>query len=151
MSRAEINRAELSRATQIPYTTLDSILKRDHFENVKLQILRKLCAYFNVSLEYLIFDEVTDPKYKRQVTSSRQHPALAPDEQKLIDNYRTLNDQGKEYILSCMDTALLAYSENPAERVLYIARSGDQGEVHIAKDAQEEALRALDESSDPDL
>lgn len=45
----------------------------------------------------------------------------------------------------------VANAVNPAERVLYIARSGDQGEVHIAKDAQEEALRALDESSDPDL
>lgn len=42
-------------------------------------------------------------------------------------------------------------ASNPAERVLYIARSGDQGETRITKDAQEEALRALDESSDPDL
>lgn len=98
MSRAEINRAELSRATQIPYTTLDSILKRDHFENVKLQILRKLCAYFDVSLEYLIFDEITDPKYKRQVTSSRQHPALAPDEHQLISDYRAFNAEGQEKI-----------------------------------------------------
>lgn len=45
----------------------------------------------------------------------------------------------------------VANAVNPAERVLYIARSGDQGETRITKDAQEEALRALDESSDPDL
>lgn len=45
----------------------------------------------------------------------------------------------------------VAAASNPAERVLYIARSGEQGETRITKDAQEEALRALDESSDPDL
>lgn len=149
MNRAEINRAELSRATKIPYTTLDSILKRDHFENVKLEILRKLCAYFNVSLEYLVLDEIIDPGYRRK--SSSIPNALSPDEQKLVEDYRVLSDRGKEHIRSCMDAALLAYSAESRDRVLYIARSGDQGETRITKDAQEEALRALDESSYPDL
>lgn len=40
------------------------------------------------------------------------HPALAPDEQKLIDDYRTLNDQGKEHIRVCMASAQALFKES---------------------------------------
>ena len=58
-----VTRAELSRATGIPYTTIDGILKRDSLNNVKLPTLQALAQYFNVSLDYLIIDEITDKKY----------------------------------------------------------------------------------------
>ncbi len=50
-----------------------------------------------------------------------------------------------------MAAALAAFSKPHLEPLPYIARSGEQGEVHIAKGAQGEALRALDESSGPGL
>lgn len=143
------NKRQLSELSGIPYSTIAGFYTKG-YDKMKLSTLKSLANFFNVSIDYLGRDEIVDPDYGKFILKPASTD-YSPDEQKLIDNYRTLNDQGKEYILSCMDTALLAYSENPAERVLYIARSGDQGEVHIAKDAQEEALRALDESSDPDL
>lgn len=39
----------------------------------------------------------------------------APDEQKLLEDYRTLNDQGKEHIRVCMASAQALFKENNAD------------------------------------
>lgn len=110
MARDQIKTvAELSRALDIPYKTMDNLLKRDHFENVKFSTLRKLCYLFNVDLRYLCFDEITDPNFE---IKSSEPSTLSPDEQKLIDDYRTLNDQGKEHIRVCMASAQALFKES---------------------------------------
>ena len=48
-----INRNQLSKAANIPYTTLDGISKRG-CDNVKLSTLIKLADYFDVSIDYLV-------------------------------------------------------------------------------------------------
>lgn len=94
MARDNITKkADLARALDIPYTTIDNILKRDHFDNVKFSTLEKLCNYFHVDLRYLIKDEITDPNYTDTIQPS---PSLSQDETQLLDDYRNLNDEGKE-------------------------------------------------------
>lgn len=113
MARDQIKTvAELSRALDIPYKTMDNLLKRDHFENVKFSTLRKLCYLFNVDLRYLCFDEITDPDFE---INPSEPSALSPDEQKLIDDYRTFNAEGQEkirdYVADLKDN--LKYKKHP--------------------------------------
>lgn len=86
-------KADLARDLDIAYSTIDNILKRDHFDNVKFSTLEKLCDYFHVDLRYLIKDEITDPNYGLSSLSSSD---LSEDETNLIEDYRNLNDEGKE-------------------------------------------------------
>lgn len=110
MARDHITKkADLARALDIPYTTIDNILRRDHFDNVKFSTLEKLCDYFQVDLRYLIKDDITDPNYG--APASYTSSPLAPDEQKLIEDYRTLNDQGKEHIRVCMASAQALFKD----------------------------------------
>lgn len=93
--------AELSRILDIPYKTLDNIMHRDTFDNVKFTILKKICIYFKVDLRYLCFDEITNPN-----PDSACNVPLAAREQALIDSYRKLNRQGQAYIDQTIEMAL---------------------------------------------
>lgn len=70
---------------------------------------------------------------------------------RIISTYWKLTPEEKAGVQKMVQCFVDEDEKQASETIPYIARSGDQGEVHIAKDAQEEALRALDESSDPDL
>ena len=96
MSRDNITKkADLARALDIPYTTIDNILKRDHFDNVKFSTLEKLCDYFHVDLRYLIKDVITDPNFNDLTPSP---PSLSSEETQLVEDYRSMNDEGKEKV-----------------------------------------------------
>lgn len=96
MSRNNITKkADLARDLDIAYSTIDNILKRDHFDNVKFSTLEKLCDYFHVDLRYLIKDEITDPNYGLSSLSSSD---LSEDETLLVEDYRSMNDEGKEKV-----------------------------------------------------
>lgn len=60
MKERKINKAELARESGVPYTTIDGFYKKGA-ENAKLSTLKKLCSYFNCSLDYLADDEVQEP------------------------------------------------------------------------------------------
>lgn len=53
MLNKDINRSQLSKGANIPYTTIDGIFKKGA-HNIKLSTLIKLADYFNVSLDYLV-------------------------------------------------------------------------------------------------
>lgn len=57
MKEKNINKAELSRASGVPYTTIDGFYKKGS-DNAKLSTLKKLCNYFGCSLDYLADDDV---------------------------------------------------------------------------------------------
>ena len=59
MKERKINKAELARESGVPYTTIDGFYKKGS-ENAKLSTLKKLCAYFNCSLDYLADDNVDE-------------------------------------------------------------------------------------------
>jgi len=56
MAEKRITKAILSREADIPYTTIDGFYKKG-CDNIKLSTLRKLAAYFNCSLDYLVDDD----------------------------------------------------------------------------------------------
>jgi DNA-binding Xre family transcriptional regulator len=62
MKEKNINKAELARESGVPYTTIDGFYKKGS-ENAKLSTLKKLCTYFECSLDYLADDNVyTEPE-----------------------------------------------------------------------------------------
>lgn len=48
-----INKSQLSKGANIPYTTIDGIFKKGA-HNIKLSTLLKLADYFHVTLDYLV-------------------------------------------------------------------------------------------------
>lgn len=70
---------------------------------------------------------------------------------RIISTYWKLTPEEKAGVQKMVQCFVDEDTKQASETIPYIARSGDQGETRITKDAQEEALRALDESSDPDL
>lgn len=59
MKERNINKSILARESGIPYTTIDGFYKKGS-ENAKLSTLKKLCAYFDCSLDFLADDEVNE-------------------------------------------------------------------------------------------
>ena len=57
MQERNINKSILARESGVPYTTIDGFYKKGA-ENAKLSTLKKLCSYFNCSLDFLADDEV---------------------------------------------------------------------------------------------
>ena len=96
MQKEKINKNILSKNSGIPYTTIDGFYKKG-YQNTKLSTIQKLATYFNVSLDYLIFDEIVDLDYgkvdKFKVTT---------DEMYFIEKYRKLDDYDKEVVNSTL-------------------------------------------------
>lgn len=61
MREKGINRVELSKGADIPYSTISSLYDKG-YENVKLSTLKKLADYFECSLDYIADDNVTERK-----------------------------------------------------------------------------------------
>lgn len=53
----KMNKNMLSKETGIPYTTIDSFYKKGA-DNIKLSNLKKIADYFDVSLDYLVDDNI---------------------------------------------------------------------------------------------
>ena len=81
----------LSKQSNIPYTTLKNFYTRGT-ENVGLSTLKKIASFFNVTLDYLIYENIT---YE-----------LDKSEQNIIESFRQLNDIGKEKLITYADDLL---------------------------------------------
>ncbi|MBE6591134.1 MAG: helix-turn-helix domain-containing protein [Ruminococcaceae bacterium] len=81
-----IPKSELARAAEIPYTTLDSMLKRDS-DTARLEAMFRIAAYLDVSLEELIY-----PGGKANASG------LTEEEKRLLENYRNLDTRGKRTV-----------------------------------------------------
>ena len=51
MKERNISKADLAWESGVPYTTIDGFYKKGS-ENAKLSTLKKLCNYFNCTLDY---------------------------------------------------------------------------------------------------
>jgi transcriptional regulator with XRE-family HTH domain len=81
IQKAGINKHKLAMESGIPYSTIDGFYKKG-YQNVKLSTLKRLCYYFNVTLDYLI--------------EGNSVAVLEYDEMQLIGFFRDLNKEGKE-------------------------------------------------------
>lgn len=86
------SKMQLAKFANIPYSTLTSLYNKD-FKKAKLPTIEAICNVFGVTLDYLCRDEITDPNYGISPLSSSD---LSEDETQLVEDYRSLNDEGKE-------------------------------------------------------
>lgn len=84
-------KAQLAKASGIPYTTLDSMLKRDS-DASKFVTIYKMAEFLDVPVEELVFDEDACERTRRS--------ELNDDEKMLIDNYRSVDARAKESIFA---------------------------------------------------
>lgn len=82
-SRHIKNRAELSRLSGIPYTTIDGVYKNPQ-ENITLKTLRRLSDFFGVSLDYLI----TGLEGEKEIF-------LTPEDTAMLALYKDMNQTGQ--------------------------------------------------------
>lgn len=61
--------------------------------------LKKIANYFNVSVDCLVASETIDPSLTKQ-------------ERFLLNSFRSLSNQGQEYILQTMDLAVRTYKKD---------------------------------------
>lgn len=81
-------KAELAKAAQIPYTTLDSMLKRDS-DATRLRTIYKIADYLDVPVEELVFDDYSNINKKTELSEA---------ELLVIENFRQADERGKEII-----------------------------------------------------
>lgn len=82
-------------------------------QNLKRETIQKLSEIFNVSP--VSFIEISsDSFHPSNVQSTAREAIVITDkyEKSLINNYRNLSDQGKEYILQTMEMAVKTYKKD---------------------------------------
>lgn len=115
MSEKGLNKRTLSQSSGVPYTTIVGLYTKG-YEGVRMNTIKSIARFFGVSTDYLIQDDISDRFYGLSVSCSESsQQELTSDEQQLIDDYRTLNDQGKEHIRICMASAQALFKENSAD------------------------------------
>ena len=87
-----------------------TLSEQSGYENMKMSTLFKLGDFFNVPIDYLIMDEFDTP-HDYYLYLVRNDNKLETDAEKhLLSAFRSLNDKGKEAVLSHLEIV----SGNPA-------------------------------------
>lgn len=84
-----MTKASLAKACGIPYTTLDSMLKRDS-DTARLAAVFRIAETLGVSVEELVFDDAKEP-------------VLAPDQMRVLLLYGALDQRGKDTVVSLLE------------------------------------------------
>jgi hypothetical protein len=92
-----INKSVLSKESGVPYTTIDGFYKKG-YEKAKLPTIQKIANYFDVTLDYLMRDDINDCK--------THGFKIEFNEIQLIKNYRSLTPSGKETVDKTIDSVL---------------------------------------------
>lgn len=91
MEQKAINRHTLAAQAGIPYTTIVGLYKKG-YENVKLTTLKALASYFDVSIDFLVCDNISIEGYFMQ-----RH------EDEMIEKYRQLDQRGKAAVNNTLE------------------------------------------------
>ena len=103
LSEKGLSTPEAARDCGLSDSTLRSIITRKN-KTVALEVAMKISKGLCVSLERLNGMKELEPK----------NNAMHPDEEKLLKVFRSLNSEGKKYILQTMQMAVMTYKETPA-------------------------------------
>lgn len=85
MENRGLKRSDLSRGSGLSYTTIDGLYKKG-FDNMKLQTLKAIADYFEVSIDYLVNDDFVEVE------------GADSEEQRLLAKYRELDDMGRRAV-----------------------------------------------------
>ena len=97
MEKYHLTKSSLSKACDIPYTTIVGWYKRG-YEGLKLPTLKKLSNYFEISLDYWADETLIEPIPKNIDNSS-----LTQKELNLIESYRRLSPKVQSIIEQIID------------------------------------------------
>lgn len=84
-----MTKAALAKESGIPYTTLDSMLKRDS-DTQRLATVFRIAKALGTSVEELVFEEAEEKK-------------VSPEEKRILDLYAILDARGKDTVLSLLE------------------------------------------------
>lgn len=138
MDKNKLNKSTLSKACNIPYTTIDGWYKRG-YEGLKLPTLKKLSDYFNVSLDYWADDEIDEliPKKNNGQNSSINSLVTNMDYSATILNRKDENDIAKrlENTMTDLDTdeALMFSGEPLDDMTRELLKASLENSLRIAK------------------
>lgn len=113
MQKLHLTKAQLAKAADIPYTTLDSMLKRDSDQKRMAGILR-IAEILGTSVEELVFPEENPASREGSLSSS---------EREIIERFRALDARGKSAVHALLShefeqtQAAVSASDVPAETV----------------------------------
>lgn len=93
MKKNNLNKSTLSKACNIPYTTIDGWYKKG-YEGLKLTTLRKLADYFGTSLDFWANGDVTN------------NLDIDEDVKHLLKQYVLLNDENKALVNKLIDSLI---------------------------------------------
>ena len=105
MEKDGLNKSSLSRESGIPYTTIDGWYKKG-YESAKISSLKKLSSFFDVSLDYLVMDEITDPQYGKT-----EELNLTGNEAGMIRCIRSLSEKERATLRSMVAQAAELHKE----------------------------------------
>ena len=105
MEKDGLNKSSLSRESGIPYTTIDGWYKKG-YESAKISSLKKLSSFFDVSLDYLVMDEITDPQYGKT-----EELNLTGNEARMIRGIRSLSEKERATLRSMVAQAAELHKE----------------------------------------
>ena len=100
MKKSGLNKNTLSNQSDVPYTTIDGWYKKG-YSNAKLSTIQKIADFFDVTLDYLIRDDITDGHFGKTLGFE-----ISIDEKELIKKYRNLDGHGKKAINITLDYEL---------------------------------------------
>lgn len=137
MKEHNLNKSTLSKACNIPYTTVDGWYKRG-YEGLKLPTLKKLSDYFDISIDYWADDELTEPVPKSKATKNSPDYLMTNDAKSAtILNKKDENDIAKrlENTLDDLDTdeALMFSGEPIDEETRELLKASLENSIRIAK------------------
>ena len=116
MKNRGISRATLARESGIPYTTIDTWYK-GKYDNIRLSTLKKLSAYFNVSLDYLM-----------QEAPAKESQGLDEDESELLTLYRSVR------AISPDDAEIIIQYARCVDRIAGVGLSAARKQAELASD-----------------
>lgn len=97
MEKNHLNKSTLSKACNIPYTTIDGWYKKG-YEGLKLTTLRKLAEYFGTSLDFWAIDNGEAP---HQTNTSNVQSEI---HQKALAQLEKMNDEQVKAVLAFINS-----------------------------------------------
>ena len=95
MEKNHLNKSTLSKACNIPYTTIDGWYKKG-YEGLKLTTLRKLAEFFGTSLDYWASEDNELTAEKSEILKKIQK--MPDDVKQLAEQYSLLSDSDRELV-----------------------------------------------------
>lgn len=89
------NVASLSRKSGVPYTTIDGLYKKG-YAGARIQTIEALARSYGVSLDYMIKDEIEDPRFGLEPLS------LEDTERQLLAAWRGADDSARGIALEIL-------------------------------------------------